>query len=172
MQYSSAKPWASLGLLISVGALAAALFFQISKEWFPCPLCIIQRYAYIATGLGFLGLCFSKNRSGVSNVFVLLTLLGFLAGAGVAFYHVWVLANPLQTCGVDPLQNTLNALPWVQYWPDMFVADGLCTDAYPPLFGLSLPWWSGIGFLVQGMVLLLALRTRQCRFTGSRQGSW
>ncbi|WP_420007268.1 disulfide bond formation protein B, partial [Vibrio parahaemolyticus] len=38
MQYSSARPWASLGLAISLGALGLALFFQIGKEWFPCPL--------------------------------------------------------------------------------------------------------------------------------------
>ena len=141
MQYSSARPWASLGLVISLGALGLALFFQISKEWFPCPLCIIQRYAYLATAFGFLGIGLASRKSMWSAVFVLLALLGFVAGAGVAFYHVWVLSNPAQTCGVDPLQNTLNALPWVQYWSDMFVARGLCTDEYPPLWGLSLPMW-------------------------------
>jgi protein dithiol:quinone oxidoreductase len=167
MQYSSAKPWASLGLGISLGALAAALFFQITKEWFPCPLCIIQRYAYLATALGFLGICLTGRKGLLSAVLVLLTLAGFLAGAGVAFYHVWVLANPSQTCGVDPLQNTLNALPWVQYWPDMFVADGLCTDEYPPLWGLSLPMWSGLGFLAQGLVLLFVVRSRR-----KVKGSW
>lgn len=161
MQYSSARPWASLGLAISLGTLFAALFFQVSKEWFPCPLCIIQRYAYWATALGFLGICFTSRKGAVSAVFALLTLAGFVAGAGVAFYHVWVLANPSQTCGVDPLQTTLNALPWVQYWPDMFVADGLCTDEYPPLFGLSLPMWSGLGFLAQGLVLFIVVRARR-----------
>lgn len=160
MQHSSSKPWATLGLLISVGALAAALFFQISKEWFPCPLCIVQRYAYIVSGLGFLGIAFSSRKGAVSGFFTLLALLGFIGGAGVAFYHVWVLSNPMQTCGVDPLQNTLNALPWVQLWPDMFTADGLCTEAYPPLFGLSLPLWSGLGFVAQGLLLLLVWRAR------------
>lgn len=160
MQYSSAKPWAFFGLLISIGALSAALFFQISKEWFPCPLCIVQRYAYMATALGFLGVGLTGYRGALSGLFIVLTLLGFVSGAGVAFYHVWVLSNPMQTCGVDPLQNTLNALPWVQYWPDMFVADGLCTEEYPPLYGLSLPMWSGIGFLIQGVILALVLRAR------------
>ncbi|MCR2745649.1 disulfide bond formation protein B [Limnobacter parvus] len=161
MQQSSAKPWATAGFLLSVGALAAALFFQISKEWFPCPLCILQRYAYLATALGFLGIGLSSRQGVLGSAFALLALAGFVSGAGVAFYHVWVLANPLETCGVDPLQNTLNALPWVQYWPDMFMADGLCTEEYPPLYGLSLPMWSGIGFLAQGFVLLLALRAKK-----------
>lgn len=167
MQYSSAKPWVTLGLLISVGALCAALFLQISKEWFPCPLCIVQRYAYLATALGFLGMAFTRRQSVWSSVCVVLTLAGFLIGAGVAFYHVWVLSNPAQTCGVDPLQNTLNALPWVHWWPDMFMADGLCTEEYPPLLGLSLPMWSGLGFLLQGLVLWIAVRTRQYV-----KGSW
>ena len=129
--------------------LAAALFFQISKEWFPCPLCIIQRYAYLVSALGFLGLAVTGRAGGVALFWGAVAFLGALAGAGSAFYHVWVLANPLQTCGVDPLQTTLNALPWVQLWPDMFMADGLCTDEYPPILGLSLPFWSGLGFLAQ-----------------------
>lgn len=112
----------------------------------------------MATALGFLGLVLTKRPSAWANVLAVLVLAGFVAGAGVAFYHVWVLSNPMQTCGVDPLQNTLNALPWVQFWPDMFMADGLCTEEYPPLLGLSLPMWSGIGFLAQGLVLLFTLR--------------
>lgn len=158
MRQTSARSWATAGFLIGIGALAAALFFQISKEWFPCPLCILQRYAYMATALGFFGLVLTKRPSAWANVLAVLVLAGFVAGAGVAFYHVWVLSNPMQTCGVDPLQNTLNALPWVQFWPDMFMADGLCTEEYPPLLGLSLPMWSGVGFLAQGLVLLFTLR--------------
>jgi disulfide bond formation protein DsbB len=167
MRYSSARPWTLLGFLISAGALAAALFFQISQEWFPCPLCIVQRYAYMATAIGFLGISLTSRKGMFSGLFVLLTLSGFLTGAATALYHVWVLSNPMQTCGVDPLQNTLNALPWVQYWPDMFMADGLCTEEYPPLLGLSLPMWSGVGFLAQGLVLLITIRVR--RYV---KGSW
>ena len=161
MQYSTARPWATFGFLISVATLAAALFFQISKEWLPCPLCILQRYAYLATALGFLGIGLTSRKGLMSGAFTLITLTGVLSGAGLAFYHVWVLSNPSQTCGVDPLQITLNALPWVQVWPEMFMSDGLCSEEYPPLFGLSLPMWSGIGFLVQGLVLLITVRARQ-----------
>lgn len=161
MQKTSNKSWATLGFLISAGALTAALFFQISKDWFPCPLCILQRYAYLATLLGFLGIGLSRKGGFVSGLFAWLTLIGFLAGAGSAFYHVWVLSSPLQTCGVDPLQHTLNALPWVNLWPDMFTADGLCTEEYPPLLGLSLPMWSGIGFVAQVLILLFAVRAKK-----------
>ena len=160
------KKWAMLGLILGIGALAAALYLQISKEWFPCPLCILQRYAYIITVFGFLGLLCFPRFSAIGKTLALFTGLGVLAGLGVAVYHLWVLSNPLQTCGVDPLQNTLNALPWVQLWPNMFVADGLCTAEYPPLFGLSLPMWSALGFVGQGVLLVLGSKRRRM-FTGS-----
>jgi protein dithiol:quinone oxidoreductase len=166
MRYFSAKSWAFLGFTVGIAALGAALFFQISKDWFPCPLCIVQRYAYMVAALGFLGICLSRRGSFAYGLFVLLAAVGCLSGAVSAFYHVWVLANPMQTCGVDPLQNTLNTLPWAAYWPEMFMADGLCTDEYPPLFGLSLPMWAAVGFVVQGFALVMALQARK-QFKGS-----
>lgn len=137
--------------LISVGSLSAAIYLQVSKDWFPCPLCIVQRYFYWLTGLlGFLVfVSATPRRVQVRRVLPLLSLVAAAGGAAVAFYHVWVLANPGQTCGVDPMQVWLNDLPWVSYWWVMFEADGLCTAEYPPFLGLSLPMWSGLGFLVQ-----------------------
>ena len=160
------KKWPALGLILGLGALAAALYLQISKDWFPCPLCILQRYAYMLTALGFLGLLCFPRFSATGKTSALLTGFGVAGGLGLALYHVWVLSNPLQTCGVDPLQNTLNALPWVQLWPNMFMADGLCTDEYPPFFGLSLPMWSALGFVAQAVLLVLGSKRRRM-FTGS-----
>lgn len=152
--------WATLGLLVSVFALAAALYLQINKSWFPCPLCILQRYAYMATALGFLGFWLVGGRGACLTVLKLFTGLAAFTGAGLAFYHVWVLAHPQQTCGVDPLQLTLNALPWVSLWPNLFESDGLCSDVYPPLLGLDLPAWSGLGFVALGLLLVFSGRRR------------
>jgi disulfide bond formation protein DsbB len=160
-KFISGRKWVILGVLTSVTALASALFLQIFNEWFPCPLCIIQRYAYFGTALGFLMIGLTKPEGSLSVILTTLTLISLVFGAGIAFYQVWVLSNPMQTCGVDPLQNVLNALPWVSYWPDMFMSDGLCSDPYPPLLGLSLPMWSGLVFLLQGVLLWLAIQTRQ-----------
>ena len=142
---------AFVGLMLSVIALGGALYTQQVMQWFPCPLCILQRYAYLLTALVFLMVVIQPNRRWLSVAGVLLAG----SGAAAAFYHVWVLAHPMQTCGVDPLQLKLNALPWVSVWPDLFTSDGLCSDAYPPLLGMSLPAWSGLGLIVQ---CLLAAR--------------
>lgn len=151
----SHRVWAVWGFLFCVLALSSAVYLQISKNWFPCPLCILQRYAYVLAALGFLCCAFSQGRSGLFSALKFLTLLAVLGGAGAAFYHVWVLAHPRQTCGIDPLQTSLNALPWVQWWPELFESDGFCSDPYPPLFGLHLPMWSGLGFVALAVLVLL-----------------
>ncbi|MDX1669452.1 MAG: disulfide bond formation protein B [Limnobacter sp.] len=144
--------------LLSVFCLSLALYLQVAKDWFPCALCVVQRYVYWFTGFAGLTVCvLALCRQSLAARFAL--VLGvFVAASGVAIalYHVWVVANPGQTCGVDPLQVWLNDLPWASAWWLMFEADGLCSDAYPPFLGLSLPAWSAVGFLLQGVLLGLA----------------
>jgi len=149
------------GFCFSAGALVAALYFQISKEWYPCALCILQRYAYMASALGFLGLLLAGQAKLTATVLKAFTVAAIGAGFAMAGYHVWVLANPSQSCGVDPLQLSLNSLPWVSFWPDMFMADGLCSDEYPPLLGLSFPAWSAVGFAGLGLLFLFAILSRK-----------
>lgn len=158
IRFESPTPWALFGALTSALALLAALYLQISKDWFPCPLCIVQRYGFLLSFAGFLGLMLFKPRRFPGVVFVAWVVVGVGGGLGTALYHLWVLANPLQTCGVDPLQVQLNALPWVQAWPDMFMADGLCTEEYPPLLGLSLPAWAAVGFGFQALMAMVVWR--------------
>ncbi|MDH4394094.1 MAG: disulfide bond formation protein B [Limnobacter sp.] len=143
-------------LFVSIACLASALYLQESKDWFPCALCVVQRYAYLGTAF-FALMALMVQASPVRKGVVALAVLSGLAGLGAALYHVWVLSNPGVSCGVDPLQLKLNALPWTGWWPMMFEADGLCTAEYPPFLGLDLPAWSAIGFAVQLMLLIKAV---------------
>lgn len=145
-------------LLTSIACLTSALYLQESKGWFPCALCVLQRYAYLGTGLfatlAWLGGVGQSKPLGQG--LLALAVLSGLSGLGTAAYHVWVLSNPGSTCGVDPLQVKLNALAWTGWWPMMFEADGLCTADYPPFLGLHLPAWSAMGFVVQLVLLVVA----------------
>lgn len=152
---------ALLGFLISLSALAGALYLQTEKEWLPCPLCVMSRYAFFASALFFVGLGFSKRNGVVSKTLALGCLTALVFGLTVSGYHLWVLSNPMQTCGVDPLQLKLNALPWVNLWPEMFVSDGLCSEGYPPLFGLSLPAWAAVAFVAQAVCLFVSEKYRR-----------
>lgn len=156
-----AKRLSAFVFLFSLFCLSAAIYLQVSKDWFPCPLCILQRYAFLATAIiGLVGIVSSSNGNG-GRLKVVSSAMGIAAvlGLGVALYHVWVLSNPGQTCGVDPLQIKLNNLPWTPLWPTMFEADGLCSAEYPPFLGLHLPSWSALGFLVQALCAVMIWRS-------------
>ncbi len=140
---------------LSFGALAVALHLQVAELQMPCPLCILQRYAYFKMGgFALLALLVMQGFPRIYAALMGLAALSGLFGLIVALRHMWVLTHPSLSCGRDPLEAFLNQLPAAQVWPLMFKADGLCGTPYPPLWGLDLPVWSAIGFA--GLLILLA----------------
>lgn len=141
--------------------LGYALYLQHVKQMLPCPLCVMQRYAFAAVGLICLAGAFLQRGGGRASA-----LLGGLAaagGLGVAAWHLWIKANPSVSCGIDPLETSLNKIPTAELLPFLFKADGLCTTEYEPIIGLSIPQWSAIWFAVITIVLLWAALRRQGR---------
>ena len=92
------------------------------------------------------------------------TGLGALAafsGAGVAGWHIYTKANPTISCGIDPLETSLNRIPPAEWFPSLFKADGLCSTPYPPILGLDVPEWALVWFVVFGLALgRAALRSK------------
>lgn len=165
MRYAKVTFYVSAAGLLGIVALFCALWLQLSKEWYPCALCILQRYAYGFASVMFVCMLMARVRQTVWNVFAGLAGLSVLSGMGLALYNVWVQAHPAQTCGMDPWQPILNSLPWVHWWPVMFSAEGLCSDRYPPLFGLSMPMWSVLCFALQGLLLILGYKAGKERWS-------
>ena len=81
-----------------------------------------------------------------------LTSLAALIGAGVAIRHLWVKAHPSVSCGIDPLETSLNEIFSARWFPVLFQADGLCTTEYEPILGLSIPTWALLWFLAFAML--------------------
>ena len=136
-----------------IALLAVALYLQHVLDMLPCPLCVIQRYLFLAVAVACLaGLAAGKPRLGAS-----VGLLGALGGLGVAGKHVYLLAHPGLSCGIDPLETALNKIFTAQYLPFIFRADGLCEDATAPLFGLSIPQWSFVWFALLTVALIRVL---------------
>ncbi|WP_317202427.1 disulfide bond formation protein B [Janthinobacterium sp.] len=151
-------------LLLAIAAacfivLGVAMYLQHGLDMLPCPLCVIQRYLFIAVALAcLLGAFGGRPRLGAG-----LGLLGAFGGLGVAGKHLYVLAHPGLSCGIDPMETILNKIFTAEYLPFMFRADGLCEDATAPFFGLSIPQWSFLGFAVFAVALawlLLPARRR------------
>ena len=80
----------ALIVAVSLGALGTALFAEYVGNLQPCVLCIYQRYAYVAAlAAGIGGMAVGGNPVARRRA-VTIAALAFLAGAGVAFFHVGV----------------------------------------------------------------------------------
>lgn len=144
--------------IISLALVGFALYLQHMEGQMPCPLCVIQRYLFVAVALicfVFAALPGRATRFGAG-----LATLTAIGGAGVAGWHIWVKAHPSVSCGIDPLETSLNRFPTAELLPFLFKADGFCTAEYPPILGLSNPQWSAIWFSTFGLVLLWAALRR------------
>lgn len=143
---------------ISFALVGFALYLQHSLEMRPCPLCVIQRYFFLGIGLAALVGAFSGKISG-SVVVGLVAAVGGLITVGK---HLYVIANPGFSCGIDPMETMLNKIPTAEYLPWLFRADGLCEGATDKVLGLAIPQWSAVWFVILtvllGWVLMRQLR--------------
>jgi disulfide bond formation protein DsbB len=155
-----AKPVVFLVALISIALLAVGLYLQLVVDMLPCPLCILQRYAFALTALLCLitiALPSPYVRAGAAA-----GSLASIAGAGIAIRHLWVKAHPTISCGIDALEVALNKLVFANWLPTLFQADGLCTTEYEPIFGLSIPAWALLWFVIFALTLsMIVLRYRR-----------
>lgn len=151
----------SRSLLLSIafasfGLILVAMYLQHGLDMLPCPLCVIQRYLFLAIGVAALiGAYTSKPKIGAG-----IGLLAALGGLATAGKHLYVLANPGLSCGIDPMETFLNKIPTATYLPFLFKADGLCEDALAPWFGLSIPQWAFLWFGLFTLALAWALMRR------------
>ncbi|MBV8624609.1 disulfide bond formation protein B [Herbaspirillum sp. NPDC087042] len=159
----SSKPVFLLVALVCIALLGFAMYLQIVEEMQPCPLCVIQRYMFVLVAafalLGYF-MPLPARRAGAA-----LGVLAALGGAGTAIWHLYVKAHPGVSCTTDPLETALNQLPTAKLWPQMFTADGFCSAPWPPVFGLQIPTWSLIWFVLLALVLLVQVFARAPRST-------
>ncbi len=141
-----AKPLLLLIALACFAMLAVGLYLQLRLDMLPCPLCVLQRYGFAAVAL--ISLITVLLPSAATRIGAALACVASLSGAGVAIRHLWVKAHPTVSCGIDPLETSLNTILPAQWFPSLFQADGLCTTEYDPILGLSIPAWALFWFTV------------------------
>jgi disulfide bond formation protein DsbB len=147
----------ALVALAAAGLIAFALIAQTVDELEPCPLCILQRYAFTFLAL-FAGAA-AALRGRVSALFGLLGLVAAAAGAGIAAWHVHLqLFPPPETSCGPSLQYLLSNLPLGRALPRIFQGYGDCTQIDWTFLKLSMPAWALIWFVLLGASLVFALR--------------
>jgi len=147
----------ALVALIAAGLIGAALLVQTIDQIEPCPLCILQRYAFTLVAL--LAAVAAALRGGASTVFAALGLLAAVTGAGVAAWHVHLQLFPPEESSCGPsLQYLLSNLPLGRALPRIFQGYGDCTQIDWTFLKLSMPAWALIWFVVLAGCMVFALR--------------
>ncbi len=131
--------------LFSLALIGGALYLQFYQHADPCPLCILQRYAYLL--IAFFTLFGATARSAsILRLAQILTLVATVSGMAAAGRQLWLLAHPFLSCGFDALEPILNKIPLAKSLPFMFKVAGLCETTDSLVLGLSLPAWSLLGY--------------------------
>lgn len=137
-----------------LGLLGFALYLQLVLDMLPCPLCVMQRYAFALIALASLvALIMPKMKRAAMSASVLFSLIG----GGIAGYQLWAIAQPMGSCGADPLSDPMNSFFIVKLFPTMFQANGLCETPYDPILGLSIPAWACVWFIMFAIAAIYLL---------------
>jgi len=156
-----------LGFAVCAGLLGFALYLQYYDYQDPCPLCIVQRIAFMALAAIFLvAALHGPGRTGAIVYGGMLFLVAGI-GAAIATRHVWLQNLPkdrIPECGPG-LEYMLKKLPLTQALEKILKGSGECAEVGWKFLGLSIAGWSLVWFVLLGALAvylaLLAMRARR-----------
>jgi disulfide bond formation protein DsbB len=155
-QRTAAYRYGGLAFFLAVAVILAALGFEYLGGYAPCPLCLMQRYAYYAgIPLLFVAMALTSEMPRLAAFIFLFVALAFLANAGLGVYHAgveWKFWLGPVTCGTAQALPTnasdlLNSLATTRV--------PRCDEAVWSFAGLSMAGWNAV---VSFLVFVFALK--------------
>lgn len=144
------------------GLVAYALYMQHVAFLDPCPLCILQRLAYLAAAIAMVP---ALIRPG-SGLWTAVSAVGYglaaLVGAAIAAWHVRLQnlpADQVPDCGPG-LEYMLETLPLRDVLSQIFQGSGECADVVWTFMGLSMPGWSLVMFVLMTVTVVFWWRSQ------------
>lgn len=142
--------WFLFVALACGGMLGYALYIQHFDFIDPCPLCVLQRVAYMwIGGVSLLAAIHGPGRTG-RWVYGGAAILGGVFGLAVAGRHLWLQSLPadqVPDCGMG-LNYMLETMPFTQVLSEVFYGSGECADVHWTFLGLSMPGWTFFWYMV------------------------
>jgi disulfide bond formation protein DsbB len=139
------------GFIGCAGVLLYAIYTQYFGGLQPCPLCTLQRGAFVLLAAVFiLGAMHNPRSRGVRIGYALAAIATALLGAAIAARHVWIQLLPpdrVPACGPD-LGDMLRSWPLSRTLRQLITGSGECAVIDWTFWGLSMPAWSLITFAV------------------------
>jgi disulfide bond formation protein DsbB len=127
--------------------IAITMQEQLGLE--PCPMCILQRYAFIAIGVVALVAAIHAPHGVMLRVYAALVVLLAIGGGGTSMRHSYLQHFPpaVETCGTD-LEFLLNTFPLAQALPKIFAGSASCSKVDWRMLGLTIPEWAFVWFVL------------------------
>lgn len=144
-----------LSFMVISALLAFAIYLQDVQGLVPCPLCMIQRFAFYGMALLFLVGIFLPNKKWMTVSHAALLLLCGLVGLLAAGKQLWLIhfASYVPPCGAD-FYYMLQNLPFGQILFELIHGQGDCAKEEWFFMGVGIVTWSSLALL--GFFLLSA----------------
>lgn len=157
----SSRSWFALSAAACAGLLGFGYYLQFAQGLEPCPLCVLQRLAFLTFGLiALLGALLGPGALG-TRLLAGLGLLAALAGAGVAGRQVWLQSLPadrVPACGPG-LDYMVQNFPLSKTLAMVLRGSGECAENAWQFLGLGIAAWALVWFaLLAGLSVYLLLR--------------
>jgi disulfide bond formation protein DsbB len=135
----------------SAGLIGFGLVLQHQVGLEPCPMCILQRYAFVAIGMvALIAAIHGPVRVGV-RVYSFLIAAFAIAGGSVSVRQSILQRFPppeASTCMAGDLDYLLGNFPLAQALPKIFAGTGDCAKVEWSLLGLSIAEWALAWFIL------------------------
>ncbi|MDA9617630.1 disulfide bond formation protein B [Pseudomonadota bacterium] len=139
----------AVNLLVGLGLVIGAYLFQLIGYYDPCPLCILQRWAF-----GFIAVCglvlLIPNLYPLFNKLILFiaSLLslggGMIAGRQIYLQHLPT--DQIPTCA-PPMDFLMDTLPFMELIQTILLGDGNCAE-YQWRFIFNFAEWALLFFVM------------------------
>ncbi len=154
----TSEAYALILIIATGGLLFGAQIMEHQFDMDPCPLCLMQRIWFFFSGLiAYVGLLHNPRW----GIYPLLTIFTACVGGAFAIRQLWLQSLPadqVPACGPS-LEYMIDALPFTEVLKAMTSGTGDCAEVVWS-FGLTLPGWALVGFVVVAGVAVLQWRAK------------
>ena len=154
--------WLYLAAVLVIAAMfGGALYIQYVLHYDPCPLCMIQRFIFIALLVLFAMAALQNPKRTGAKIYAVLIGLTALSGVAVASRHIWIQHLPedeVPACGPG-LDYMLDNFPMAEVLKELMHGSGECAQKGWTFLTLNLPEWSLIWYVLLGAwAVMVAVR--------------
>lgn len=156
--FTGRLPYAAV-TLACVAMLGYAYYAELVLGLEPCPLCMLQRLAFIGIGLVALLVTLIGPQGWGRWLAVAAVLPASVWGMVTAGRHLWLQSLPadeVPDCGPGLYFMQTYGFTWLEIVREAFTGSGECAEVDWTMFGLSAPAWALMAYVGLTAVMVMA----------------